>query len=307
MATLLQFLNECWPPRPKLTDKELADQAGKVLENQSLQRPVLRRLALQVFIVTGTTAGCGRELATILFSKNAKVYTATRSPERAQKVNSEIRSRDPESKGELIYLKLDLEDFNSVKAAAEEFLSKESRLDVLWNNAAVMLPAPGSKTKQGWDLQLGVNCLAPFLFTKLLTPALRATAAASPTGSARVVFVASSATYLFSPSGGVELAKIIDKSQQNPPLYMYSVTKAGNALYALQFAKMYKKDGVVAVVRLKPFFHLFSSVLPAKLTSCGSPERQPWKSEFRSAPTYGLVGASPHETTAICPNLRCLH
>ena len=201
--------------------------------------------------MTGTTAGVGKDLASILYSKNGKVYTAARSSDRAETVNSEIRSRHPQSKGELIYLKLDLEDFNSVKAAAEEFLSKESRLDVLWNNAAVMLPAPGSTTKQGWDLQLGVNCLAPFLFTKLLTPILRATAAVSPTGSVRVVFVASSATYLFSPVGGVELAKIKDKSQQNPPLYIYSVTKAGDALYALQFAKMYKKDGVVAVVCLQ--------------------------------------------------------
>ncbi|KAJ9607599.1 short-chain alcohol dehydrogenase [Cladophialophora chaetospira] len=229
MANFLQFLNECWPPRPKLTEKELGDQAGKI------------------FIVTGTTAGVGKELTSILYSKNGKIYTAARSSDRAQKVNSEITRRYPESKGELVFLKLDLEDLNSVKAAAEEFLSKESQLDVLWNNAAVMLPAPGSTTKQGWDMQLGVNCLAPFLFTRLLTPMLKATAAISPTGSVRVVFVASSATYLFSPKRGIELAKISDKSRQNPPLYMYSVTKAGNALHAMQFAKMYKKDGVVAV------------------------------------------------------------
>lgn len=208
--------------------------------------------------MTGTTSGVGKELTRILYSKNGKVYTAARSPDRAHKVNSDIKARYPESKGGLIYLNMDLEDLDTVKAAAKEFLSKESRLDVLWNNAGVLLtPAPGSTTKQGWDLQLGVNCLAPFLFTKLLTPILRDTAKSSASGSTRVVFVASSATYLFAPIGGVEIAKL-DKSQQNDPLYMYGVSKAGVALYALQIAQMHKKDGVVAVVRLRCLIRLVS-------------------------------------------------
>jgi retinol dehydrogenase 12 len=203
----------------------------------------------QVFIVTGTTAGVGKDLARILYSRNAKVYTAARSRERGLKVNSEIQARYPDSKGELVFLKIDLEDLESVSAAAKEFLSKESRLDVLWNNAAVMLPAPGSKTEQGWDLQLGVNCLAPFLLTKLLIPVLKATAATVAPGTVRVMFVASSATYLFAPTDGVELGKLMDRTQQHPPLYMYGLTKAGNALYALQFGRMYRQDGIVAVVR----------------------------------------------------------
>ena len=209
--------------------------------------------------MTGTTSGVGRELTRILYSRNAKVYTASRSPDRTLKVNAEIRTSHLEATGELIYLKLDLEDFESVKSAAEEFLSKESRLDVLWNNAAVLLPQPGSKTKQGWDMQLGVNCLAPFLFTKLLTSVLRATAKSAPPGSVRVMFVASSATYLFAPVGGVELDKLKDQSRDHPALYMYGVTKAGSALHALQFAKMYGRDGVIAVVcccpRIPPRSH----------------------------------------------------
>lgn len=169
---------------------------------------------------------------------------------RAADVNAEIKSKYPESKGELIYLKLELEDLNSVKTAAEEFLSKEPFLHVLWHNAAVLLPPPGWKTKQGWDLQLGVNCLAPFLLTKLLTPALIAAAKVSPAGSVRVMFVSSSAAYLFAPPGGVEMVKLKDKDQQHDSLYMYGSSKAGVVLYALEIAKKYQDDGIVAVVRL---------------------------------------------------------
>lgn len=52
------------------------------------------------------------------------------------------------------YLSLDLDDLGTIKMSADEFLSKEERLDVLWNNAGVMVPPAGSKTKQvGHSLQ----------------------------------------------------------------------------------------------------------------------------------------------------------
>ncbi|KIX94936.1 uncharacterized protein Z520_09246 [Fonsecaea multimorphosa CBS 102226] len=228
MNNWFQFFKESWPPRPEFTDKELGDQTGKV------------------FIITGTTSGVGKALTGILYSKNATVYTAARNQERALEVNADIKTQNPESTGKLIYLKMDLEDLGSVKAAAQEFLSKESRLDVLWNNAAVLMPPAGSKTKQGLDLQLGVNCLAPFLFTKLLTPTMLATAKISPPGSVRVMFVGSSATYLFAPTGGVEMLRLRDASEKDPT-YMYGVSKAANALYALHFAKLHREDGIIAV------------------------------------------------------------
>jgi retinol dehydrogenase 12 len=107
-------------------------------------------------------------------------------------VIEEMKSNVPASKGELVYLHLDLEDLTTVKPSALEFLSKEERLDVLWNNAAVMNTPPGSKTKQGYELQLGTNNIAPFLLTKLLTPLLVKTAQTAAKGSVRVVWVSSS-------------------------------------------------------------------------------------------------------------------
>jgi retinol dehydrogenase-12 len=77
-------------------------------------------------------------------------------------VVGEIRAKFLASKGEFVYLHLDLEGLFSIKVSAEEFLGKEDRLDVLWNNAAVMNTPAGLKTKQGYELRLGTSNIALF-------------------------------------------------------------------------------------------------------------------------------------------------
>ena len=105
---------------------------------------------------------------------------------KATKAVNDIKSKCLQSKGELVFLHLDLGDLTTIKKSAEEFLSKEDRLDVSWNNAGAMVPPAGSKTAQGYELQLGRNNVAPFLFTKLLPPLLVKTAKSAPKGSIRV-------------------------------------------------------------------------------------------------------------------------
>jgi len=172
---------------------------------------------------------------------------AARSAEKAEKVIYAIKNKHPTSTGDLVFLKLDLNDLSTIKKSAEEFHSKEDRLDILWNNAAILMPPAGSKTVQGIDQQLGVNTLGPFLFTKLLTPILVQTAKTAAPGSVRVMFVASSATYLFTPKGGVDVAKL-ESHHPYSPGEMYGVSKAGSALHALHFARLYSKDGVISTV-----------------------------------------------------------
>jgi retinol dehydrogenase 12 len=201
----------------------------------------------KVVIVTGATSGVGKELAQILYSHNAKVYVGARSKDKALEVIRHIKSQFPDSAGDLVFLHLDLEDLITVKKSAEEFLTKEDKLHVLWNNAGVMGPVPGLKTKQGYELQLGTNTVAPFLFTKLLTPMLLRTAKKSPAGSVRVIWVSSSAAELLAPHGGLDVDNL-DYKIEKPFPHIYGVSKAGIVLHSKEFAKLYKADGIVSLV-----------------------------------------------------------
>ncbi|EON97868.1 putative short-chain dehydrogenase protein [Phaeoacremonium minimum UCRPA7] len=126
-------------------------------------------------------SGVGKEVTQILYAKNAKVYLAARSEEKTLEAIESIKATVPNSSGELIYLRLDLADLTTIKASAQEFLEKETKLHVLFNNAGVGYPKQGSKTKQGYELQLGVNCVvAPWgrfwTLTKVLVNASKTTA-----------------------------------------------------------------------------------------------------------------------------------
>lgn len=217
-----------FPPSPWFTENDVTDQAGKV------------------FIVTGATSGVGKEVAQILYSRNAKVYVAGRSKDKGSKVIQQIKSNLPKSKGELIFLHLDLGDLTTIKKSAEEFLSKEDKLDVLWNNAGVMMPPQGSKTKQGYELQLGTNNVAPFLFTKLLTPILTQTAQTAPLGSVRVIWVSSLAVELASPKGGLDMNNL-DYKKDKSSSTKYAISKAGNVLHSQQYSRLHKEDRIVSL------------------------------------------------------------
>ena len=68
-----------------------------------------------------------------LLLKNAKVYLAGRNPEKCE--DAVKRLKEETSGKEAVWLRLDLADLENVRSAAEEFLSREERLDVLFNNA----------------------------------------------------------------------------------------------------------------------------------------------------------------------------
>ena len=195
-------------------------------------------------IVTGSNTGLGKEIAQILYSKNAKVYMMARSEEKTKTAIASIKAAFPNSTGEMIFLPLDLSDLQTIKASAEAFLQREKQLHILFNNAGVGYPGKGSQSKQGYELQLGVNCIGTFAFTKVLTPILISTAKTSPTNSVRVVWVSSSAAEAVSPKNFVEnLSGLEKKSSFN----QYCISKLGGYLYATEFAARHKKDGVVSV------------------------------------------------------------
>ncbi|KAI1459609.1 NAD(P)-binding protein [Annulohypoxylon moriforme] len=227
---LTDQLTQLYPPKPAFTENDLPSLYGKV------------------YIVTGANSGLGKELSRILYEKGARVYVAARSEEKATEAINDIQKTASSSNhGELIFLSLDLADLTTIKASAEKFLSREKKLHVLFNNAGVMNPTPGSKTAQGYELQLGVNCVGAFLFTKLLTPLLVETAKTEPPATVRVVWVSSTAIEAaYALQGGVDVDNL-DYHKPLPTWTTYAVSKAGIFLYGTEFARRYKADGVVSL------------------------------------------------------------
>lgn len=198
--------------------------------------------------MTGATSGVGLQLSRILYSKNAKVYIAARSEIDAI---AHIKKAEPASKGALIFLPLDLADLQSVKKSAEQFLAIETRLNVLFNNAGYMAPdrKDFETTAQGYEMQLGVNCLGPFLFTKLLTPTLLATAAdkSTLTNETRVVFVSSlAAEFYHEKQGGLDLENL-DYHRPKASIHRYGLSKVGVWAYGVEFSRRFKAQGVLGM------------------------------------------------------------
>ncbi|KAK2602740.1 hypothetical protein N8I77_009248 [Diaporthe amygdali] len=232
MPSWSSIFTQTWPPKPPFTEKDVPNLQGKV------------------FIVTGSNTGVGKELAQILYSKNAKVYIAARSEEKANRAIDDIRQAWPRSTGSLVFLPLDLADFNKVKSAAEQFLAKETKLHVLFNNAAVQALGDSdgqTKTAQGHELHLGVNVLGAFLLTRLLTPILASTAGAEPPGTVRVVWVSSMGTEAVGEKGRGISTDYLDYWPSLMPLERYGVSKAGSWLHGVEFARRHGGDGIVSV------------------------------------------------------------
>ncbi len=183
----------------------------------------------------------------MLYSKNANIYMAARSEAKAAAAIEDIKIAAPKSTGSLTYLHLDLADLSTIKASTNYFLAREKKLDVLFNNAGVMHVADNAKTPQGHEMNMGINCVGTFLFTKLLTPTLVETAKTAPEGSVRVVWVSSSAAEAFGVKNtGVDLTNL-DNKVDKPGMTRYGISKAGNVLHAAEFAKRYAAHGIVSI------------------------------------------------------------
>jgi NAD(P)-dependent dehydrogenase (short-subunit alcohol dehydrogenase family) len=242
-------LSQAYPPKPGFTEKDLPQLSGKVSISAfgfSIKYCLLTQS--QVYIITGANTGVGKELAQMLYSKNAKVYIVARSETKAQQAIEDIKKAEPTSSGELVFLRLDLADLSTIKASAQEFLDKETKLHVLFNNAGVMKPEPGAKSAQGYELQLGVNNIGTFMFTKLLTPIMAATAKSETPGTVRVVWVGSSGGEMpVTPRGGVPMDNL-DYHDDVGWFPKYCISKAGNYLHGAEYARRHTAaDGILSI------------------------------------------------------------
>jgi len=138
----------------KWTTSDIPDQTGRVA------------------IVTGSNTGIGYETALALAKKGAHVVLACRSQAKGEKAASKIEASQLSGNVELMLL--DLSSLDSVRAFAGAFNAAHDRLDILINNAGVMMP-PFGTTQEGYELQIGVNYIGHFALTGLLLDKLTTT------------------------------------------------------------------------------------------------------------------------------------
>lgn len=141
----------------------------------------------RVAVVTGANSGIGFETARALAAKGARVILACRSQERGRDAERRLLAAAPGADAR--FLPLDLGSLSSIATFCKQLAGSESRLDLLCNNAGVMMP-PVGRTADGFESQFGTNHLGHFALTGQLLPLLRDTPAA------RVVSVSSLAHFL---------------------------------------------------------------------------------------------------------------
>ncbi|KAJ7069772.1 hypothetical protein C8F01DRAFT_976369 [Mycena amicta] len=225
MGLLFSGLSQSFPPKSKFAVGDIPDLSGTVI------------------IVTGANTGIGFETAKALLQHNAKVYIAARSEEKSTKA---IESLKEQTGKEAHFLRLDLADLASVKHAAEEFNQKETQLHVLFNNGGVMVPPIEQLTAQNYDLQFGTNVLGHFYFTKLLLPALIATAPTTPSKTVRVINTASFASYM--PSN-IDFNTFKDGPARKKlgANNLYAQSKLGNAILSNELSRRFAEQGIISV------------------------------------------------------------
>ena len=119
----------------------------------------------RIAVITGANSGIGFEAARVLAERGAAVVLACRDPRKATEAAARIKAATPAAS--LSTVRLDLGSLASVRDAAAELRARHDRLDMLINNAGVMM-TPYGRTEDGFELQLGTNHLGHFALTGLL-------------------------------------------------------------------------------------------------------------------------------------------
>ena len=119
----------------------------------------------RIAVVTGANTGVGFQIARVLAARGATVVLACRDIAKAETAADRILDGAPQASVTATHL--DLASLGSVRAAATALRDAYQRIDLLINNAGVMM-TPYGRAADGFERQLGVNHLGPFALTGLL-------------------------------------------------------------------------------------------------------------------------------------------
>lgn len=190
----------------------------------------------KVAIVTGSSSGIGFETARVLADKNATVIIAVRNRQKGSNALQAIKKQHKHA--DLEVMELDLANLKSVKAFTAAFKKKYKRLDILINNAGVMVP-PYTKTADGFELQMGTNHMGHFALTAGLMELIK------NTKGSRIVNVSSTAHKI----GNIDLNDLNWEKRKYKKWKAYGDSKIANLYFTYQLQRQFnsRKLKVIAV------------------------------------------------------------
>ena len=202
--------------------------AGGVCKSQA-------RLDGKTVIITGGNSGIGLETAVDMAKRNARVLLACRSVEKGETAVVDVKKRSGNDK--VVFIQLDLSSLDSVRKCAAKILEEEPRIDILINNAGVMMIPKRTLTKDGFEMQFGTNHLGHFLFTNLLLDHIK------KAPSARIVNVSS----LAYRRGSIDVEDL-NSERSYAPIPAYCKSKLANVLFTRALAKRLEDTNVTTNV-----------------------------------------------------------
>ncbi|MEO6575511.1 MAG: SDR family oxidoreductase [Polyangiaceae bacterium] len=191
-------------------------------------------MAGKVCLVTGASQGIGKSTALALAKMGAKVVIVARDKARGEAAAEDIRKESGAANDAVELLRADLSSLDSVRQLAAEFKAKHERLDVLVNNAGVVL-SNREVTVDGFEKTIATNHLAYFVLTDLLLDLLKTSA------PSRIVNVASDAH-----KGGSIHFDDLQGEKNYSGMRAYNQSKLANILYTFELAKRLEGTGVTA-------------------------------------------------------------
>jgi retinol dehydrogenase 12 len=200
------------------------------------RRKLVSDMRGKTVVVTGGNSGIGFETAKALGAMGARVLITARNAARGQAAVQALGTAVEGGGGAAELVVFDLADLSSVRSGAAEILERCPRLDVLVNNAGLIL-TERAETVDGYEATLAINHLGPFLLTNLLLDRLKASA------PARVVNVASTAHN--QARHGMPFDDL-QSTKRYAGMRVYGVSKLANILFTNELARRLEGTGVTA-------------------------------------------------------------
>lgn len=185
-------------------------------------------------IITGGNSGIGKAAAVSLAGAGARVVITARNEQRGRDAVAEIAAAAHSDRVELSVF--DLADLASVRAGAADLLERCPSIDVLCNNAGLIL-SNRTLSADGYEATFAINHLGPFLLTELLLDRLKASA------PSRIVNVASTA-HTFARKG-MEFDDLMAERSYSG-MKAYGRSKLANILFTVELADRLAGSGVTA-------------------------------------------------------------